>query len=140
MEFNHLSGLLLDYNDYHTGRMSCMEPVYLTPVLCFHYFVICVLFHDYWFADLPSDVFLLLWYLRLYWSFWLCFMEPNIIYMTTSISRRLNILCIKFNISTLWSLQQRWSPSYMWVLAVYWHVEHTCMASPFQKDGTGAWY
>ena len=52
----------------------------------------------------------------------------------------LTILCIKFNISTLWSLQQRWSPSYMWVLAVYWHVEHTCMTAPFQTDGTGAWY
>jgi hypothetical protein len=42
---------------------------------------------------------------------------------------------LKFKMMTLCSLQQNCSSSYMWGLALYFHVEHTCMIALFDWDG-----
>ena len=48
--------------------------------------------------------------------------RTNSIHMTSSVSRRLSILCINFNFWSRWSLPWHWSHSYTWVLTFYSHV------------------
>jgi hypothetical protein len=48
--------------------------------------------------------------------------RTNSIHMTSSVSRRLSILCINFNFWSRWSLPWHWSHSYTWVLTFNSHV------------------
>jgi hypothetical protein len=53
--------------------------------------------------------------------------------MTTFVSRRLNILCIMYNIRA--SLQLLCLPGYVWGLAFYSHAETIDMTVSFHLEG-----
>jgi hypothetical protein len=55
------------------------------------------------------------------------FYLTSITRMTNSASRRVNILCIKFKISTQRSIQRCYSISHLWVSPYYAHVEIMCI-------------
>ena len=94
------------------------------------------IFEELYIPIFYSDFLIYRWWLRYLYNFFFCrykVFELILIYVTTSVSRKINTSCIKFKIMTQRYIQHRWSLGYIWGLTFYFHVEN--MSTLFHLKG-----